>query len=129
VIARLLFFLPTNPHITLENFNHIARGKGEDAEGMTRPEVEAILGPPGDYRTRPTRPGLTLFMGMGSAAPPGPGKPEALWWLGDDLEIAIRFDLEGQVCETGIIYREPVSVGLLELLRWHCWNRWRESRR
>jgi hypothetical protein len=47
VAAGAVVLWPRTPsRITLENCNRIR-------EGMSRAEVEAILGPPGDYRTGP----------------------------------------------------------------------------
>jgi hypothetical protein len=47
--------------VTLENFSRIK-------SGMPRAEVEAILGPPGDYRTVPTAP-ASLDLLQGTARP------------------------------------------------------------
>jgi hypothetical protein len=53
VTVKAVFFPPTNPRITQANFDQLT-------PGMTRADVEAILGPRDDYRTWPTRDGLRL---------------------------------------------------------------------
>jgi hypothetical protein len=49
IVAVALLARPQAPPFSIENFDRIRKG-------MSLPEVEAILGPPGDYRTGPTVP-------------------------------------------------------------------------
>jgi hypothetical protein len=103
-----------NPRLTQENFERIK-------EGMQMKEVEAILGPPGDYRTGPTLPiylrnSLDLFGRVG------------LIWKGGEGEIRLWVDSRGIVSPSEFLPTSPEPVGLLDLLRWR-WDRWRESRR
>jgi hypothetical protein len=116
VAVRPIFFPPTNPRITRENVGRIK-------EGMTREEVEAILGPAGDYRTGPTGAigGQSEFLrDTESLAPP-------LWWVSDDAQAMVWF-VDGKVWLTLVNSMEPGPVGLFELLRWR-WNRWRDAKR
>jgi outer membrane protein assembly factor BamE (lipoprotein component of BamABCDE complex) len=46
VVAGTFVLWPRANRITRENFDHIEKG-------MSRAQVESILGPPGDYRTGP----------------------------------------------------------------------------
>ena len=73
VAAGAVVLWPRTPsRITLENCNRIR-------EGMSRAEVEAILGPPGDYRTGP---GET-----------GHGSTENMFWTPDrSLDVARGMD-------------------------------------
>jgi hypothetical protein len=48
VIVSAVALLPQRSPISVENYTRIQMG-------MTLPEAEAILGPPGDYRTGPTK--------------------------------------------------------------------------
>ena len=67
-LAVVVVLRPRPPsRITLENCNRIR-------EGLSRAEVEAILGPPGDYRTGP---GET-----------GHGSTENMFWTLDSPDVA-----------------------------------------
>jgi hypothetical protein len=57
--AGTVVLWPRADRITLENFDRIKKG-------MRRAEVEAILGPPGDYTTGPTE---TTFLESASKHP------------------------------------------------------------
>jgi hypothetical protein len=121
VAARPILLPPTNPRITEANFERIERG-------MTLANVEALLGPPGDYRTGPTQPSPRILSGRSW----GP------WWTyegvsqqhweGDGARITVWLDPDGRVLESLAFPMEPEPVGLLALLRWR-WDHWRKSRR
>jgi hypothetical protein len=97
--------------------------------GMTRADVEAILGgPPGDYRTMPVRPDFgsggevnwerwqrdqldawTAFKwGM-----------EVTWkgWEGDEVTVWIHFE-RGMVADWREISNERLQIGTVELMLW-----------
>ncbi len=83
-------------------------------------EVEAILGPPGDYRTRPTRP-----ISPSLRSPYWPG---SLFWGADDGTLEVWLDADGGVLSVEVIPMEPVPIGPIDLLLWR-WDRWRASYR
>jgi hypothetical protein len=81
-------------------------------EGMSRAEVEAILGgPPGDLRTRP----VEVYHGTFGDRP---------WefWRGDEGDAWVYYegDLVGGATFVGL---DPIPIGTLELLRWRL-GRW-----
>jgi hypothetical protein len=116
--AQPILLPATNPRITRENFERIE-------EGMRREDVEAILGPPGDYRTGPTyNPESFSIASFGSWGPRG----TMLAWEGDKGGIEVWVDPGGVVFESSFTPMAPEPVGLFDLLRWR-WDRWRESRR
>ncbi len=117
VAAKPILLPAGNARLTKENFERI---KGE----MTPAEVEAILGPPGDYRTGPTRLGGRHIRWIFSAFTSWSG----LEWKGDEGEIRVWVDRAGEVASGDFDSMQPTQVGLFDLLRWR-WNRWRESRR
>jgi hypothetical protein len=113
VAARAVFLPATNPRLTRENLQRIQ-------PGMRRAEVEAVLGPPGNYQTRPTR--------AISPSIRSPYWPGSLSWASDEGWLEVWLDGDGGVLSVNVILLEPVPVGLLDLLRWR-WDRWRVSGR
>jgi hypothetical protein len=113
--ARPILFPPTNPHIAWENYNRIT-------PGMSRGDVEAILGPPGDYRTGPIRYWVKPFR------PTGNPFCQQVEWLSDEADIRVWFDHHGEVDCGWYEPVQPKEVGTAEKLRWR-WDHWRESRR
>jgi hypothetical protein len=126
--------------ITRENFDRIC-------EGMSRAEVEAILGPPGDYRTGHGETGSTTTGSfteyMDWTPDPGPDiapipvlnwsrfpgqSPEVphLWasWLSDSFEIQIAIDHSGGVAGAEG-YPRRTTQGPLDSLLWHAKRQWR----
>jgi hypothetical protein len=90
---------------------------------MSRAEVEAILGPPGDYRTRPT--------GLENGVPMDLGDPlkdgETVLWCGDAGSIVLVFNREGTVTTVGFGDRVPKPSGPFDTLLWRAkllWRRW-----
>jgi hypothetical protein len=81
VLALLLFYRPVSRISTY----HMARIQ----PGMTRAQVESILGgPPGDYRTPPLRlPDDQMLAQL----------PAGEQWQGDRYSIYITFDAQGRV--------------------------------
>jgi hypothetical protein len=80
-------------------------------EGMTRAEVEAILGgPPGDYRTRPE--GFIFEI-------PRTSMQVSERWYGDEGKVDVGFDLDNtQVCSVWFIEAERTAPRTIELVRW-----------
>jgi hypothetical protein len=114
--ARPIFFPPTNPRLTRENFDRIK-------EGMKRADVEAILGPPGDYRTGPIDPDPQVIMFLPS------GRRRENWshaWLGDKAIFLAWVDPDGTITQHCFrsMELEPVEFGTL--MRWRCRRWWLE---
>jgi hypothetical protein len=110
---------PRPDRITEENYYRIK-------EGMSRAEVEAILGPPGDYRNGPTtnaEPEGRLFLLSGGFCSDA--------WRGDTGIIRIEFDRSGHVARVDFgsdyrVDRSPLTASLDNLLRrfrrqWRHW--------
>ncbi len=103
---------PRPDRITEENYFRIK-------QGMSRTEVEAILGPPGDYRNGPTTnagPEYLLYRRSRSED-----------WRGDTGVIRIEFDDSGRVTwvDFGSDYRvdRVRFLNPLEQAKWQ-WRRW-----
>jgi hypothetical protein len=128
---------PTRPtRITRENCYRIK-------EGMSRAEVEAILGPPGDHRTSLSE--TVLLTGDGDwdwqadradyatwqPLPPGglsfPRMSEGVWKC-DSLEIHVRTDDDsGRVLYDAYAYPSRRAGSPLDNLLWRLkrqWHRW-----
>jgi hypothetical protein len=83
--------------------------------GMTRPEVEAILGVvEGDYRTLPVSPGLVLFEGGWWM---GRGRITYGRWVGNEVELHVKFD-DGVASLIQCVPQKPFTGGLAELALW-----------
>jgi hypothetical protein len=84
VAAGVVVLSPQRPsRITPDNFDRIR-------DGMGHVEVEAILGPPGDYRTGPN-------WGDSEAAYVAPPPTAGIEWLADDGCRRVVFDRSGRV--------------------------------
>jgi hypothetical protein len=111
--ARPILFPPTNPRLTAENLQRLPRR-------AKRADIEAILGPPGDYRTRPT-----IFFPEATRIVSEPGKA---YWEGDECECVVDEGSDGWIWYVRLRHTKPEPVGFFELLRWR-WNHWWDSRR
>jgi hypothetical protein len=91
--------------ITKENYDRIRLG-------MTRSEIEAILGPPGDYTTRPTSDlwqyGMFFRLSLN----------ESLIWRSDAGTLGIRFNDAGISSGKGWADTNPEDHGVIGNLRW-----------
>jgi hypothetical protein len=75
--GAVVLLLPLRPpRVTCENFERIRKG-------MTRANVVAVLGEPGDYTTRPVE-----YV----PAPIGLCAPVPVFWMSDELSIRVWFD-------------------------------------
>jgi hypothetical protein len=113
---------PPADRITEANFLRIK-------EGMTRAEVEAILGPVGDYSTGP----LVFDGHRQSLYVPishnvfGDELQEEFLWRGDCLEIIVHFNSSGRVWRTHPRVVARVKQTAFENLVWRAkrqWHRW-----
>jgi hypothetical protein len=97
---------------------------------MSRAEVEAILGPPGDYTTGPT--GVAPVLTTGLFVPDcfailfkrGPSVPE---WKSDTVIINLEFDDAGRVqerCHREVFYHEADPLSKLLWRAKRQWQRW-----
>jgi hypothetical protein len=85
--------------------------------GMTRAQVEAILGgPPGDYQTRPSVPPGEFDLARVTEL------SEQVWpterWAGDQGDISVRFTPGGVVADVQFTAVAPYSPSPLELALW-----------
>jgi hypothetical protein len=95
--------------------------------GMSRAEVENILGPPGDYSSGPTSGGIG-YLGILEARTRG---TEAASWNGDTGEILLTFDDERRVTTMHFGPNEVHRLGPFETVLWRAkrqWHRWFPSR-
>ena len=112
---------PWPERIAERNFTRIA-------EGMRRAEVEAILGPPGDYTTGPTdspaRGGLYLLKRHESYYPMYDATQE---WKGNTAIIRVGFDSANVATYKEYVTGPRVAQGLFDNLLSHAkgqWHRW-----
>jgi hypothetical protein len=108
---------PRSERITRENYDRIR-------VGMSRAEVYAVLGPPGDYATGDAT--ATDLLGPPRLA----DLRQAISiekWFGDRAAIGVFFDGAGNVAYGECRLLKPVDHGLLDNLLWRAkrqWHRW-----
>jgi hypothetical protein len=125
--AVVLALRPQPDRVTRENFDRIT-------ECLNRAEVEAILGPPGDYRTVPTDPDrLNPNVVIVSKFP----WSEKDWacWQGDAGEGWVFFGKETGTVRVGVFSQSSwedkdvlivkVKQGPLDNLLWRAKRQWR----
>jgi hypothetical protein len=104
--------------ITRENFARLNTG-------MSRAEVEAILGPPGDYTTSPLGDmGEAIDHDAETGERDAPGV-DGLVWVADAGIIEINFDRAGQACRTVFAPLTPPKQSRLDNLLWRARRQWR----
>jgi hypothetical protein len=131
--AALVFWpVPADKHqqtgVTEENFLHICRSMHRGSttggwyEGM-RSQAEAVLGPPGDYRTRPV-----IFDPPSCPGRYPPGTPRTvLVWQTDMVEIHVIVDPRGTVLGMGSSTQVISQPGEWDRFHWDLkrrWHRW-----
>jgi hypothetical protein len=120
--------LPSSCPVTRAAFERIK-------PGMTRAEVEGILGgPAGDYSTRPVTFLFVVEGGGGSMVVGSPSVTRPVYadetieeWLGNEGVVFTHFLADGRVYELWFVERTSTSIGLIDLLRWRLErlkNRW-----
>jgi hypothetical protein len=128
-IAVLAVMLPVPPPspVTEENLSWLRMGML--SRKMTRADVEAILGPPGDYRSREvayqasggwlggTRVGLRLKPGE---------KATEEQWLGDTIRIRVLFNAAGLAADSDVDPATQSKQGTLDHLVWRAKRQWRQ---
>lgn len=124
LIAACSFaFWPRPARITRESFRLLK-------EGMSRAEVEAILGPPGDYASGDTESDgaatgrdYESIMTVEAYLP----RPRSSWqgdWNGDRIKIHVALNLEGKIFLAWCGPRQPVDHGPLGNLLWRAKRQW-----
>jgi hypothetical protein len=89
--------------------------------GMTRAQVQAVLGTPGDYRTHPTYD--VWFTG-----PPAMRTRRSSWsaeWYSDEARVSVLFDASGCVTAVECISQRPDNEHPLDNALWHFRRQWR----
>jgi hypothetical protein len=125
--ALVLWPKPEAERIKREKFERIR-------EGMSRADVEAILGPPGDYTSAPVRP-LNDYT-ESAFGPPVATRPGGNWydqgtyanWETDAATVLVHFSGVGRV-DFAIYYRNWLAddQSALAHLLWRAkrqWHRW-----
>jgi hypothetical protein len=110
---------PFPSRITHDNFNHLR-------QGMTRAEVEAILGPPGVYTTGPTEvmSVLELLVRVNDSTGVNLMATEKTW-RSDQVHIVVEFDSERVtwMCLASVA-RQDQSLG--DNLLWRTKRQWQK---
>jgi hypothetical protein len=122
VTGGVVVLWPRGDRITRENCDRIQ-------EGMSRAEVEAILGPPGDYLTAgPSNTTADLFDENGNVRTVRHDGTVICFWVGDRAIIYVPFDRNGKTTrsptlwEAGTLPQPPLENLLWRLKRqWHRW--------
>ena len=131
VAAGAVVLWPREDRLTLENYQSIEYG-------MSRDQVLAILGPPGDHRTGPTylpMPNQPLsdttcnwlaIESMHQGYPWWSPEREDLFWNGDECDIWVCVGSKG-VKAMDYTSMEKVAQSPLDTLLWRLkrqWHRW-----
>jgi hypothetical protein len=98
---------PPPSRVTRENYDRIQAG-------MSRAEVDAILGPPGDYRTGPTRDGGGYRWRYIDESPKGWN----CFWRADTCDVSVSFDTSGRVEQQLFNPDEKTKQGAIHDLLW-----------
>ncbi len=121
---------PRPERVTRENYERIQNG-------MNRAEVEAVLGPPGDYRTGPTRVYWDFEDDVSGDFDPDDsdfstydeiGLPITITidkWEGNAGRVKVLYDETGRSVQTSFFRSESVKRSTLEILRWRAKRQWR----
>jgi hypothetical protein len=119
LVAAAAFTLRPRPHrITRENYDRVQLG-------MSQSEVEAILGPPGDYRNGEVS-NTEHWVGRNVKSVPGRLEGPDVWQC-DEAELIVYRDPSGGVHTIYFGYFQPVNRDPLHLLGWHLqrmWHHW-----
>jgi hypothetical protein len=118
--AGAVVLWPREDRITEENCFRIHRG-------MTPTEVEAILGPPGDYTTRPTIWGSSQLPRVPVSVVNRYAASEWRHWDGDTAFLSVAFNSQRKVLNTYYLPNESLDKSPLDTLVWRVkrqWHRW-----
>ena len=119
----VVLWLQSEPaRVTQANFERIR-------DGMTRAEVAAILGPPGDFRTKESIFLQPLIVDRVIHYPP-PGPPIVVYdqWIGDSHVASIAFSpVSGLVEAKWFMVNVPIEQSEFDTVLWRAkrqWHRW-----
>jgi hypothetical protein len=111
---------PVPDRITRENLDRIHKG-------MSKAEVEAILGPQGDYSTGKTETlGWEMEHGFGRSSDWW-GATSSMHWSSDTLSIEVAFHADGTAAGSQALITKRLDQGPLDNLLWRAkrqWHRW-----
>jgi hypothetical protein len=121
-VTALVLWPPPSSRVTRENSDRIK-------QGMTQAEVEAILGPPGDYTTGPmlvdlgggyepvndAYPGLDRNLGSGMSV-----------WRSDAGCVVVAYSVSGEVLFSQSVEGKRRAQGPLDNLLWRAKRQWRK---
>jgi hypothetical protein len=94
--------------------------------GMTMAEVEAVLGPPGDFATGPTHPVFGEYLRISASTPDERPVFEARReWDGDQGAIYVDFDASDKVRRASFSPMRKDDIGLFDNLLWQAKRQWR----
>jgi hypothetical protein len=120
VAAVAVVLWPKPPRVTWESFDRLHTG-------MSRPEVEAILGPPGNYTTSPPGAmGESIVQDAETGEQDAPGVT-GLIWIAEAGIIEVNFDNVGQASRIVYSPLTPLNQNLLDNFLWRAkrqWHRW-----
>jgi hypothetical protein len=113
-------FWPQSAGVTRANIGRIHRG-------MSRAEVFAVLGLPGDYRGTPGMDSVPVVKVQENYPPPADRMDgEFLVWLGDEGHVCVWLGPEG-VIGHGFVFFDKPDFAAWEYLLWRTkrlWRRW-----
>jgi hypothetical protein len=112
VAAGVVVLWPRPSRVTRENFGRLK-------SGMTRAEVEAILGPPGDYRTGETQ--VDRSISYSHSKQDVSAEATLFWeWHSDTTWLLLGFDTKGRLAEGHQIPKERVTDNPFVNLWWQA---------
>ncbi len=86
--------------------------------GMSQEQVEAVLGPPGDYRTGPTVDAAEDMGKYGGGFSGDPKPSYTLHWQSDVGRVTMGFDSQRRLVLMGFEHRRRADQSLLDSLLW-----------
>ena len=119
LVAGASVLWPRADRITQENFDRIN-------DGMSQAEVEAILGPPGDFRTLPPAPVDATHQLPIDTTDPTDESIHEVRWFGDKGWIVVGFTNNDQVTSVASFdAASEIPNGHLDNLLWQAKRQWR----
>jgi hypothetical protein len=119
VVATLLRGPEPAPRLTLANFNRIKCG-------MSRAEVESILGPPGNYRAdKSNHPSPVRIFTFGSQPQWQSPYPVSVW-AGEEGALTVYFDGSEKATDGLLVTDSVPPEGVLDKLLWRAKRQWRK---
>jgi hypothetical protein len=106
---------PRPNRFTPENYDRIHKG-------MTQSEVEALLGPPGDYTTMDTDLGGTATMDVDHSG----GQYRPVVWRSERANVFVHLNPRGEVVGKGYFPVQAVDHGPLGNVLWRAKRQWQK---